>query len=513
MMRPVLVLSLVAAIALAGCRPSASEQSRKPAAEAEVPAVAVTVWTPKTELFAEHRAFVVGQPSKFAAHVTDLRDWSAVREGRMEAIFTGPDGKETVFPADAPARPGIFQPIATPSVTGTHRLRFRVVAPGLTDTIDAGDAVVYADVAAARAAIGEEAEAAGDAIGFLKEQQWKLPFMTAPVATNEVESGVTLQGEVKPAGGHEAAIAAPAAGRLVIRGRPPRLGDRVTRGQVLAVLTPDESAGEDRATLRAAAREAEATSRQAEADLARAQRLVAAQAAPGRRLEEARTTAAVARARLAAARDRLRAKGATLAGAAAVTEESYSLTAPIAGTLVEARAVPGAHVAAGSSLFRVVDLRRVWVEGRVAEADANRVAGARAASITAPGATARGQLVAVGAVLDPATRTAPALFEAANPAGALRIGMTARITAITGTVRGAVIPRSAIVDDNGTPIAYVQTGGESFERRALVLGPQAGDRVLVEAGLEAGERVVTRGGYEIRLATLSDAVPAHGHEH
>ena len=238
-----------------------------------------------------------------------------------------------------------------------------------------------------------------------------------------------------------------------------------------------------------------------------------AQAAPARRLEEARTAAAAAGARLVAARSRLRTKGATLRGAAVVTAESYHLAAPIAGTLVEARAVPGAHVAAGTPLFRVVDLRRVWVEGRVPEAEANRVATARAATIEVPGASARGGLVAVGAVLDPATRTAPAVFEATNPAGALRIGMTARITAVTGTVRGPVVPTSAIVDDNGRPVAYVQTGGEGFERRELTLGPKAGERVLVEAGLKAGERVVIRGGYEIRLATLSDAVPAHGHAH
>ena len=512
MTRMLLALSLAAALAVSACRPSTPEQGHEHAGGDEVPAVAFTIWTPRAELFAEHRAFVVGQPSKFAAHVTDLRDWSALREGRMEVVMTGPDGAETTFAADAPARPGIFQPVATPVAPGTHRLRFRVVAPGLVATIDAGTAEVYADAAAAKAAMGEEAEDP-DEIGFLKEQQWKLPFMSAPVATSEVEAGVALQGEVRPAGGHEAAIAAPAAGRLVMRGRPPRLGDRVARGQVLAVLTPDEAVSEDRATLRAVAREAEAASRVAEADLARAARLVAAQAAPTRRLEEARAAAAIARARLAAARDRLRAKGATLAGAAVVTEESYRLTAPIAGTVVEAKAVPGAHVAAGALLFRVVKLETVWVEGRVPEADANRVAAARAATIDVAGATARGRLVAVGAVLDPATRTAPALFEAPNPAGALRIGMTARITAVTRTVSGPVIPTSAVIDDNGKPVAFVQTGGESFERRALVLGPRAGERVLVEAGLKAGERVVTRGGYEIRLATLSDAVPAHGHEH
>jgi hypothetical protein len=37
--------------------------------------------------------------------------------------------------------------------------------------------------------------------------------------------------------------------------------------------------------------------------------------------------------------------------------------------------------------------------------------------------------------------------------------------------------------------------------------------VLVVAGIAEGERVVTGAPYQIRLASLSTAVPAHGHEH
>jgi cobalt-zinc-cadmium efflux system membrane fusion protein len=35
----------------------------------------------------------------------------------------------------------------------------------------------------------------------------------------------------------------------------------------------------------------------------------------------------------------------------------------------------------------------------------------------------------------------------------------------------------------------------------------------VRSGVEAGERVVTGAAYQVRLASLSTSVPAHGHEH
>jgi RND family efflux transporter MFP subunit len=300
----------------------------------------------------------------------------------------------------------------------------------------------------------------------------------------------------------------------------PQVGQRVRSGEVLAVLTPAEGADTDRAALRQAVRSAEATLAQARLDLARAERLVSAQAAPAKRAEEARTALAIAQSQLAAARDHLKAKEATLEGAVGVTEESYRLRAPISGTITEAAVVPGASVATGAELYHLVDLAAVWVEARVSEPDLARVAAAKTAHVTltgGPGHSAgggTGRLVTLGSVLDPATRTAPVIYAVPNPQGAFRIGMTASVRAVTGAgPRGPAIPQSAVVDDNGRPIAYVQTAGETFVRRPLTLGVKSGEVVQVLDGLHVGERLVTHGGYEIRLSTLSNAVPDHGHAH
>ena len=80
-------------------------------------------------------------------------------------------------------------------------------------------------------------------------------------------------------------------------------------------------------------------------------------------------------------------------------------------------------------------------------------------------------------------------------------------------VRGVAVPRAAILDDNGTPVAYVQTGGESFERRTLTLGATDGAWTQVLRGIEPGEMVVAAGGYQVRLASLSGNEFAGGHAH
>ncbi len=525
MKRLSIVLLASSLLVLAGCRPQAESSHEQTGHEhaqpaTELPVEAVTLYTPKSELFAEHRTFVVGEEAKLAAHITDLRDWSPVTEGRMEAVLIDAKGRETVFPVDGVLRPGIFQPIIKPSVAGEYELLLRLTSPRLSDTIRAGKVTVHPDAKAALATATEE-DASPEEISFLKEQQWKIGFMTRPAAIGSVQEGTTLQGVVTAAGGHDVAITSPADGRLVVgQGRLPTLGSEVRAGEVLAVLTPFEGADTDRVLLRKEVKTAEATLRQAKQELARAERLFAAQAIPGKRIDEAKTAVSVAEAQLMAAQDHLQAKEATLRGAGGVTEESFRLTAPISGTVVEAKAVPGAAVTSGAPLYRIVDLRTVWVEARVPEADLNHVAKAGGAEISVAAAApvtvgkGRGGLVTVGSVLDPVNRTAPVVYAVPNPDRTFRIGMTAEVRALTGPTHPApVLPKDAVVDDNGRPIAYVQTGGESFERRELRLGAKQGDLVQVLSGISAGERVVTRGGYEIRLSTLSNAVPAHGHEH
>lgn len=80
-------------------------------------------------------------------------------------------------------------------------------------------------------------------------------------------------------------------------------------------------------------------------------------------------------------------------------------------------------------------------------------------------------------------------------------------------VYGIVIPNEAIIDDNGTDVAFVQTGGETFERRILMLGPTDGVHTIVQAGIAPGEMIVVKGAYQVRLASMSGNEFAGSHVH
>jgi membrane fusion protein, heavy metal efflux system len=85
-----------------------------------------------------------------------------------------------------------------------------------------------------------------------------------------------------------------------------------------------------------------------------------------------------------------------------------------------------------------------------------------------------------------------------------------KTTPISGVL---VIPISSLVEEQGIFYAYVQTAGESFQKRELKLGANDGQNVQILSGLAEGERVVTKGAYQIKLSQSSGTLPAHGHEH
>ena len=81
------------------------------------------------------------------------------------------------------------------------------------------------------------------------------------------------------------------------------------------------------------------------------------------------------------------------------------------------------------------------------------------------------------------------------------------------SVTAMMIPKEAILDNEGKKIVYVLLSGEEFERREVTLGDEYGDKVAVLSGLNKGERVVTQGAYQLRLQELRPAdAGAHTHE-
>ena len=123
-------------------------------------------------------------------------------------------------------------------------------------------------------------------------------------------------------------------------------------------------------------------------------------------------------------------------------------------------------------------------------------------------------LVTVGRTVDPTSRTVDVIYALAEKDRLLRVGATVHVSVPVGhATEGVAVERSALLDQDGRAVVYVQVDGEHFEERAVRVGARAGDWVSVTAGLAIGERVVTRGTHLVRLAARSSENTVHGHGH
>lgn len=115
--------------------------------------------------------------------------------------------------------------------------------------------------------------------------------------------------------------------------------------------------------------------------------------------------------------------------------------------------------------------------------------------------------------LDPRTASVNVLLEVDRSASELPLGSTVEAELLlAGERRGIVVPLSAVLDDSGTTVAYVQLEGESFARREVRVLARLGNDALVD-GLRPGERLVTRGAGAVRRASLLSAGAPEGHVH
>jgi RND family efflux transporter MFP subunit len=489
----------------------------------ERPAEVVTHFSPQTELFVEYPALVVGEESPFAAHLTRLVDFSPVSSGRVSVLLVGEGGAQQRFTVDEPVVAGVFRPVARPDAAGAYQLTILHEAGERSDRHELGRVTVHATAEDASTLGDEEDAAPSNEISFLKEQQWQADFATASVAERVLRSSMIANGILRPRQDGEARASAPASGRLVTSGRNfPRIGVDVERDQILAEIAPKLGGDTDLASLELAVSQAELALHHAERELERSEELYEQGAVPAKRRMAARHEAATAQAALDAAKSRLAQYHGTQRATGGEASGRIAVRSPIAGTIVQVSGTPGAFLEEGQELFYVVDLDRLWLEVQIPAADIGRVRDTTGAWFEVEGFERRfdvdprsgGRVVSLGGVVDPQRRTVPLVLELPNPDRALRVGMFARVRVLTGESRGGVaVPVSAVVDEDGRDVVYVQTGGESFERRFVRLGVRDGSFIQVLEGLEPGDRAVTDGAYLIRLAAASTSLPAHGHAH
>src|SRR5262245_5073294 len=204
------------------------------------------------------------------------------------------------------------------------------------------------------------------------------------------------------------------------------------------------------------------------------------------------------------------------AGEALATVESneslqtYTVTAPISGTITQRHAAPGEQTDE-ESLFEIADFSSVWAELDVFSRDRPRLReGLPVAITTDNGLVASGTIAYLAPVGNRASQGLTARVVLDNTDGRWTPGqfVEGRVT-LAMTPVAIAVPLSALQRFREFEVVFAQVG-DTYEVRMLTLGRRDANYVEVLDGLEAGTTYVTDNSYLIK-ADIEKAGASHDH--
>jgi len=287
-----------------------------------------------------------------------------------------------------------------------------------------------------------------------------------------------------------------------------RLGDVVERGQPLVTLDSPDADAAISAYLQAEAtgRQALVTLAKADADLKRTTDLFARRAVAEKDVLAARNDLAQAQAaseNAGATRQQTKRKLDLLGLEPNDVRQPVVVRAPISGTVTEINVSPGEYRAAVSfstdtttPLMSIADLSTVWMSSDVAEPFIRFVRIGDRVDITFvayPGEVFTGRVARVASTLDPQTRTLRVHVDLPNPAGRFVPEMFGTIRHTGATRPLPVVPSTAVIQEYGHSVVFVERAPGQFERRRVVTGARSGALTSVLSGLDPDTRVVVDG--------------------
>jgi HlyD family secretion protein len=264
-------------------------------------------------------------------------------------------------------------------------------------------------------------------------------------------------------------------------------GQWVGAGQVLAIIERSVQTQET-GQLSANVSVAQADARLAQANLDRAQALVARGFVSKADIDRLTATRDSAAARVRVAQAQLGANRARIG--------RLDIRAPAAGLVLTRAVEPGQVVGAGSGvLFRMARGGEMELRALLGEADLARMGVGQTATVTPVGGAQsfNGQIWQMSPVIDPQSRQGSVRIALPyNPA--LRPGGFASAKIVSGTVEAPLLPESAVLSDDKGNYVFTVGKGNKVERRAVQVGSVTDAGVSIVAGLAGTEMVVLSAG-------------------
>ena len=348
---------------------------------------------------------------------------------------------------------------------------------------------------------GDHNHTHGEGIAFSQAQAKAAGLRVEIVEEQPFYGVIKASGHIQVPVGCEAVIVAASAGVLFYSDASVAEGQAISEGQVLAGISAKKLQDGDPLVKARLAFET------AQAEYERALRLVDGKIISVKEFEQIRLRYETAKT--------------TYEGQAqGMTAQGASVSSPITGFIKQLLVSNGSFVEVGQPVAVVTQARRLQLRAEVSPQYYTQLSKVSAAHFRPSytdslykTAEMNGRLVSYGkAAVESVSHYLPVTIEFDN-VGDVIPGSYAEVYLLTTPEEGVVsVPLSALTEEQGLYYVYVQVCEEEFMKREVHLGRRNGERVEILHGVHPGEHIVTHGAYQVKLASVTTAIP-HGHSH
>ena len=184
--------------------------------------------------------------------------------------------------------------------------------------------------------------------------------------------------------------------------------------------------------------------------------------------------------------------------------EYVPIYSPVNGTVVAKHIDSGSAAKTGQTLLRIADLREVWIEAKIYEAELDLIREGMSATISLPYLPDRTFAAVVDYVypyLDKASRTARIRLTLDNADGALKPDMYAEVSLTAKIGHRLAVPEDAVLFAGESRVVFVDLGRGQLKPVRIKTGQHAGGMIEVTEGLSLGDVIVTSGNFLIAAET------------
>lgn len=197
-----------------------------------------------------------------------------------------------------------------------------------------------------------------------------------------------------------------------------------------------------------------------------------------------------------------------------------SIVSPINGYLKNLQVKEGDYVEVGQAIATISQNNRLQLRAEVSEKYYNRLPLIQSANFKTAYdnrvyrlSDLNGRMLSYAKSSDANSFYIPVTFEFDNK-GAIISGAFVEIYLLTPPIPHTIsIPVSSLIEEQGLYSVFVQLDEDCYRKQEVETGADNGAEIRILSGLHAGDVVVTEAAYHLKLATASNAMPAHTHNH